>query len=166
MQWSIIVVGILVVISLIIDSRHYDVPILKVGDTLPAIELSNLNNEKITLAKSTGKPMLINLWVSWCTPCINELPLLNEAQQFSSGVEIIAINMGETALKIEPFQSRYDLTMPILLDPQLQMKQLFNVSGYPVSIMVTDSGTIQSIIYGEITDFNKLLEDLNKLSES
>lgn len=166
MQWSIIVVGILVVISLIIDSRHYDVPILKVGDTLPAIELSNLNNEQVNLAKSTGKPMLINLWASWCTPCINELPLLNEAQQFSSGVEIIAINMGETALKIEPFQSRYDLTMPILLDPQLQMKQLFNVSGYPVSIMVTDSGTIQSIIYGEITDFNKLLEDLNKLSES
>jgi len=166
MQWSISVIGIVVVISLIVGSRHNDVQTLKVGDTLPAIALSNLHNEEITLAQSTGKPMLINLWASWCTPCINELPLLNEAQQFSSGVEIIAINMGETALEIEPFQARYDLTMPILLDPQLQMKKLFNVSGYPVSILVTDNGTIQSIVHGEITDFNKLLEDLNRLNES
>ena len=167
MQWSIIVVGIVVVLSLIIGSRDSrDLPILKVGDTFPAIEFSNLNNEKIDIAQYMGKPMLINLWASWCTPCINELPLLNEAQQFVSGVEIVAINMGETALEIEPFQARYDLTMPILLDLQLQMKQLFQVSGYPVSIMITGEGTIQSIVLGEITDFNKLLEDLNSLSEN
>ncbi|MCR8659573.1 TlpA family protein disulfide reductase [Paenibacillus endoradicis] len=166
MQWSIIVVGILIIIYLVVGSRHNDVSILKVGDTLPAIELSNMNNEKIALAEFTGKPMLINLWASWCTPCINELPLLNEVQQFAPEVEVVAINMGETTLEIEPFQTRYDLTMPILLDPQLQMKQLFKVSGYPVSIMITDKGTIQSIVQGEITDFNKLLDDLQHLSES
>jgi len=166
MQWLIIVAGIMVVIFLLVGSKHDNIPVLKVGDTLPAIELSNMNNEKIVLSEFIGKPMLINLWASWCTACINELPLLNEAQQFAPEVEIVAINMGETVSEIKPFQARYDLTMQILLDPQLQMKQHFKVSGYPVSIMITDNGIVQSITYGEITDFNKLLEDLNSLSEN
>lgn len=165
MQWSIVLVVVIGMMILVIGSRDHNVQSVKVGDSLPEIELVDIYGESVALDNLSEKPMLINLWASWCTPCVNELPLLNEAQQFAPEVDIIAINMGETLAEIQPFQERYDLTMKVLLDSRLQMKKYFNVTGYPVSIFVAADGTMQNIKHGEITDFNALLADLHDLAK-
>lgn len=133
------------------------------NDIFPTVTLQDLTGEKKDLIAEQGKPMLVNLWATWCKPCVNELPLLNEVQQFVPEVTVVAVNMGETATEVEPFRERYDLTMPILMDKDLILKQMFQAAGYPLSIFVDSNGKVVSIHSGEITDFNELLKDMKAL---
>src|SRR5690606_25553012 len=122
--------------------------------------------EAVELSGYGDEPLLINLWATWCTPCINELPLLNEAQSFVPEVKIIAINMGDTTSEIETFVDRYDLTMSILRDETLSLKPIFNIRSYPMTILVNREGIVTQIIVGEITDFAQLLAMMRQTSLS
>lgn len=137
--------------------------IVTVGDSLPQIELLSLEDEKRTLKAQDG-PMLINLWASWCKPCINELPLLNEAQAFAPEVAFVAINMKEGLDKITPMIERYDLTMEVLRDEELAWKRALGVQGYPVSVLIDAEGTIQRIHHGAYTEIDEILEQIADIS--
>lgn len=137
--------------------------IVTVGDSLPQIELLSLEDEKRTLKAHDG-PMLINLWASWCKPCINELPLLNEAQAFAPEVAFVAINMKEDFDKITPMIERYDLTMEVLRDEELAWKRALGVQGYPVSVLIDAEGTIQRIHHGAYTEIDEILEQIADIS--
>ncbi|GIP15799.1 hypothetical protein J40TS1_14410 [Paenibacillus montaniterrae] len=132
--------------------------IVRAGDAMPAIELLELTGESTVLQPADGSPMLINLWASWCKPCINELPLLNEAQAFAPDVDFVAINMKEGLERIEPMIERYDLTMHILRDEQLAWKQALGIKGYPATVLVDGEGTIQHIHYGAYTSIEEILQ--------
>lgn len=137
--------------------------IVTVGDSLPQIELLSLEDEKRTLKAQDG-PMLINLWASWCKPCINELPLLNEAQAFAPEVAFVAINMKEGLDKITPMIERYDLTMEVLRDEELAWKRALGVQGYPVSVLIDAEGTIQRIHHGAYTEIDEILKQIADIS--
>nr|WP_285855785.1 TlpA disulfide reductase family protein [Paenibacillus camelliae] len=138
--------------------------IVTVGDSLPQIELLSLEGEKRTLKAAQDGPMLINLWASWCKPCINELPLLNEAQAFAPEVAFVAINMKEGLDKIKPMIERYDLTMEVLRDEELAWKRALGVQGYPVSVLIDAEGTIQRIHHGAYTEIDEILEQIAEIS--
>lgn len=159
-------VGIIAVILFIILQPKEKTSIIGVGDALPQIELLSLEDEAVTLQASQAGPMLINLWASWCKPCINELPLLNEAQAFAPEVTFVAINMKEGLERITPMIERYDLTMLVLRDEQLAWKQALGVQGYPVTVLVDADGTIQRVHHGAYTEIEEILEQLKAIAPS
>lgn len=165
LQWGIIVAACIsiVVITVNLNKEKNAVELVYLNDTFPTLTLQDLTGKTQDLIAEQGKPMLVNLWATWCKPCVNELPLLNEVQQFVPEVTVVAVNMGETATEVEPFRERYDLTMPILMDKDLILKQMFQAAGYPLSIFVDGNGKVVSIHSGEITDFNELLKDMKAL---
>lgn len=139
---------------------------VKLHEPLPSFTIQNMLGEAVDLSAYEDEPLLINLWATWCTPCVNELPLLNEAQTFVPEVKVIAINMGDSTAEINTFVDRYDLTMSILRDESLSLKPIFNARSYPMTIMVDRSGIVKQIVVGEITDFTQLLEMMRKTSLS
>ncbi|MFC6334585.1 TlpA family protein disulfide reductase [Paenibacillus septentrionalis] len=158
------IVGIAVVVWFQAQSASKRPDIVKVGDKLPQIELLQLDGAPVTLDAATNGAMLINLWASWCKPCINELPLLNDAQAFAPNVSFVAVNMQEELERIKPMIERYDLTMQVLRDEQLAWKRALGVQGYPVSVLVDANGIIQHIHVGAYTEIEEILAHTAKLA--
>jgi len=168
---SIAIVIIAIMIAAVYIYQDYEakqagVSIARVGDTMPSIALLNLAGEVTSVQElnAHSAPMLINFWASWCKPCINELPLLNEAQSFVPQVTFVAINMNEGLDKIEPFIQRYDITMTMLRDEQLSWKKALAMRGYPLTILVTAEGVIQHIHTGAYTSIEEIIEQASSLT--
>jgi thiol-disulfide isomerase/thioredoxin len=81
------------------------------GQDAPAITLSDPAGTTLALGELTGKPTLVNLWATWCVPCVTEMPLLNDlAAELGDGVRVLTVNEDlKGAEVVEPFFAERDL---------------------------------------------------------
>ncbi|BBH20188.1 thiol-disulfide oxidoreductase ResA [Paenibacillus baekrokdamisoli] len=154
---SLLLILILLIVGYVIVQKksesHY---LIKIGQTAPNFALSGLNGEEIYLSDYRGKGVLLNFWASWCNPCVNELPLMNEAYKLLGDVEIVAVNMGEKEETVKKFVNRYDLEFPVLLDLKNSVKRKYHVSGLPVTLLIDKQGKIIKVLVGELNSFEKI----------
>lgn len=79
---------------------------------LPDVALTDLNERPVRLADLPGdRPTVVNLWASWCPPCIREMPVLEEAQQRYPGINVVFVNQGEHPQTIRQFLIEQDLAL-------------------------------------------------------
>lgn len=140
------------------DSTDYAV----IGEQAPSFKLANLQGETVDLADYEGKGVLLNFWASWCNPCVNELPLINEAYKLS-GVDVLAINVGENAETAQRFAERYELAFPIVLDEEMDIKRQYRVSGLPLTVLINSDGELVERHEGELTEMADILALLGKI---
>ena len=131
------------------------------GQPIPAIELPGLDGEPTSLASlQAGRPMLVNVWASWCGPCIEEMPELQRfaTAQGANGVQVVGIALDEVA-NVRDFLSKVQVSYPILIDaagPADAGVRLGNPKGVlPYSILVSADGIllkqrIGPFVHGEI----------------
>lgn len=134
------------------------------GDAIPTITLPDLDGTPRTLpADFGGRPLLVNLWASWCGPCIEEMPELDRyaAQQGDNGVQVIGIALDDAAA-VEAFLQRIPVRYPILVDapgPRDAGVQLGNPRGVlPYTALVSADGRllkqrIGPFVHGELDDW-------------
>lgn len=84
------------------------------GDMLPDLVLSTLDGQSRALAAYRGRPLLINLWASWCAPCVAELPTLDRARADAPGITVLGIAMDAPA-RVCGFLDAHPVGYPILL---------------------------------------------------
>lgn len=132
------------------------------GETAPSFSLQDLDGETVQLSDYKGKGVLLNFWATWCTPCVNELPLLNEAYKIT-GVDMVAINVGEEAQDVQKFVDRYDLVFPIALDSDMQIRQTYGVVGLPVTLLVDADGVLISRHDGQLTEMADIMNLMNTI---
>lgn len=143
-----------------------DVTPAKVGDPMPPIVLPDLEGNSIDLAaKYRGKRLLINVWASWCGPCIEEMPELQRftATQGTEGVQVVGLAL-DTAEGVQDFLSRVPVSYPIVLDtpgPADASVWLGNAKGVlPYTVLVGADGRIERqkigpFQHGEISGWAK-----------
>ncbi|MDO3676944.1 thiol-disulfide oxidoreductase ResA [Paenibacillus ehimensis] len=124
---------------------------VEVGKKAPDFTLTNLQGQTVQLSDYDGTGVLLNFWASWCDPCVNEMPLLNEAYGRMPGVEILAVNMGETKEKASQFADRHRLKLPILLDSNGDVKKRYKIGGLPTTYLIDVKGRIVQKFSGELT---------------
>lgn len=130
-----------------------DVP--EQGEQAPDFTLQTLEGEEIRLSDYRGKGVLINFWASWCEPCKSEMPAIERRyQKFKEkGFEVLAVNTGESDLSVKGFVRGYNLSFPILLDPDKEVTlERYHIGPLPSSIFVKPDGTIYKIVKGEMND--------------
>lgn len=136
---------------------------VEIGNRAPNFELANLQGEKVKLSDYRGQGVFLNFWATWCEPCINEMPLMNQVYKQVPGVEILAVNVGQKKSAVSQFADELGFTFPILLDSNNETKGLYKIGGLPVTILINEKGEIVDKITGELNSSNDVLDLMKKI---
>lgn len=119
---------------------------------LPTLALTSLQGDTVNLAQFEGKPTVVNLWATWCPPCVREMPVLHEAQAANPAVNFVFINQGETAQRVAGWLAARNLALRnVLLDTRGQALGVFNQRGLPTTLFFDAKGRLVGARTGELS---------------
>lgn len=117
----------------------------------PAFDLADPDGKRYRLSDYAGKVLVVNFWATWCPPCRKEMPsmqsLWNQLQP--EGVELIAIDFGESANDVTAFAATTGIELPLLLDPTGAVVHQFEAGGLPATYIVDKQGRLAYKAAGE-----------------
>ena len=111
----------------------------------PAFDLPTLTGGKVKLSDYRGKVLFINFWATWCATCKVEMPSMEKLyQRFKEyDFEMLTISVDKDQSLIAPFVKEYNLTFPVLLDPDSEVaKKDYKTTGVPETFVVDKNGII------------------------
>lgn len=128
--------------------------ILQVGDDAPDFALVDMNGEKHQLSEYKGQGVFLNFWGTWCKPCEREFPLMDKQYQEykDQGLQILAVNVGESDFVVQKFIDRKGLTFPVLIDDNKSVMETYNINPLPTTLLINPEGKIEKIITGEMNE--------------
>ncbi len=122
------------------------------AEPLPAFAFEQLEGGRLDLAALRGKPVLINLWASWCGPCVREMPMLADAQRERPDVQFVFLNQGEAPAVVAKWLASQRLTLRhVAIDEQRQASAVFRQAGYPTTLLFDGSGRLVAKRTGELS---------------
>ena len=136
------------------------------GTVAPALVLNDLDGKPQALEQWRGKLLLVNFWASWCAPCIEEMPLLVEAQATyaARGFQIVGPAMDEVDA-VREMAARLRINYPLMADfaqVDAAMQTLGNTAGaLPFSVLIAPDGTILKTLLGGLSreQLQRLIEE-------
>jgi peroxiredoxin len=119
------------------------------GRQAPAFELTALDGRQVSLSSLRGKAVVLSFWASWCAPCKEEMPLLEElrAEWEPAGVEVWGIT-NESAAKTRAWLDEHEFDLPTLVDDQRRVFQSYEADQIPVSVVLDREGKVVSYLQG------------------
>jgi thiol-disulfide isomerase/thioredoxin len=119
---------------------------------LPTATFEHLDGRRTVLGQTDGKPIVINLWASWCPPCRREMPLLAKVAARRHDVAFLFVNQGEDGAKISTYLASSGLSLSdVLLDPLGETARHYRTPGLPSTLFVGSDGKLRSVQIGEIS---------------
>lgn len=124
-----------------------------VGAAASSFELKSLDGKPVGLTTFRGKPLMINFFASWCDPCREEMPLINElaARAGKEGYGVLGIAVEDTRAAIMQYAQEAKLVFPIALDLNSTVKRAYRIFGPPATFFIDGQGTIRHVVIGPIT---------------
>ena len=123
-----------------------------VGKAAPAFTLEGLDGAKVSMADLKGKVVVLDMWATWCGPCVMSLPhldqLYKDLKAKNAAVAIYAVNLQETADKVGPFVKRKGWTLPVLLDLEGSVAKQYKADAIPETVVVGKDGTVKKVFVG------------------
>jgi peroxiredoxin len=118
---------------------------VRVGLSAPDITYPGLDGKKVSLSDYRGKVVFVNIWATWCPPCVEEMPSMQKLYQKlkSENFEILAVSIDSQGAKVvAPFMKKYKLTFPVLIDSMGTIKRIYKATGVPESYIIDKDGII------------------------
>lgn len=133
---------------------------------MPALVLNDRHGQAVPLTSLAGKPMVINLWATWCGPCRREMPVLVEAQQTRTDVRFVFADQGESTAQIRRYLQDHDLSpQHVLVDINSELSQHYRAPGFPTTLFFDAEGQLKDMHIGELSHAT-LRDRLQKLIPS
>jgi peroxiredoxin len=146
---------------------------VKVGSPAPNFTFPDLTGKKVNLSDYRGRVVFLNIWATWCPPCVDEMPSMEKLyNKFKSDqFEILAVSVdGQGQKVVAPFMERLNLTFPALLDTKSKIRNIYGVTGIPESFIIDKNGIIVKKVIGPRDwakpDVSRFFEDLLQTSPS
>ena len=117
----------------------------------PAVSFVDLAGNPASLSEFNGKVVLVNLWATWCEPCLREMPSLERLQsRLGDKIVVVAISEDRGGSKtVEPFVGKLGLkSVKIYLDPKSAVERAFKVQGLPTSFLIDREGRVLGRVEG------------------
>jgi peroxiredoxin len=120
------------------------------GGPAPAFELTNLAGQQGALREYKGQVVMVNFWATWCGPCQQEMPLLDQMYKKykPAGFTLIGVNVDKEAPAVKELLARKPVSFPVLLDPANQVSKAYHVDEMPSSVIIDRKGQIRYIHRG------------------
>jgi len=149
------------------NERSESVAKVAIGKPAPDFTLQTVDGRSITLSSLRGKVVLVNFWATWCPPCREEMPSMEEMYRnyAPGGLELLAINVEENGPQVLPdFLKAHPHTFPVLMDTAAKVQNSYGVFQFPETYIVDRNGIIVDKVIGAIdwTAPSSLIE-LNRL---
>ena len=114
------------------------------GGPAPALTLVDVHGRQVSLQDYRGKVVFLNFWATWCVPCREEMPALEELHQtfHPQGLVILAVNFREGLEPIKAFVVQRQLSFPILLDPSGAVFRAYTAIGLPTAYLISREGRL------------------------
>lgn len=134
------VLGVAVIVlwaSMTSPGRHGSPP-------APSFVLRDLSGKAVKMDDLRGKVVLLNLWATWCPPCIQEMPTLEKLSQRMVGRDfvLLAVSEDENSSAVAPWIAKRGFTFPVLLDERGQVGADLGITGYPETFVIDRRGRI------------------------
>lgn len=131
----------------------------------PLVALAGGETSLQALAEEEGKPMVVNIWATWCPPCRREMPVFETAQQENQDVTFVFVNQGEQASQIQGFINDTELTLDnILLDVPNALGPVLGIMALPTTLYYNAQGRLVDSHMGEVSRAT-LQRSLNRLEQ-
>lgn len=121
---------------------------IKEGELAPNFELETLDGDHVQLSDYRGKKVLLNFWATWCGPCRQEMPAMQDFyEEFGDDIEILAVNVTSSEKSIDDVQDfidEFEFTYQTLLDTDMDVSNIYMAVGLPTTYFIGTDGIIQA----------------------
>jgi len=139
------------VVSLFVRGTTKDGKIISYGDRAPGFSLETLDGKTVSLADFRGKVVMVHFWATWCPPCVEEMPTLEQLARSMSAkdFEILAVSEDEGgAAAVNAFMQKNGLSIPVLLDPSGQTAKRYGTFKFPETYVIDREGVVRDKAIG------------------
>jgi len=123
------------------------------GNPAPAWEGETLDGTVVALANLEGEVVMLNIWATWCAPCIREMPGLEALHRHfdGEGLQVVGASVDRSSARgdVASFVDELDVTFTILLDPDQRVMNRFRTMGVPETFLIGRDGVIAHRWIGE-----------------
>jgi cytochrome c biogenesis protein CcmG/thiol:disulfide interchange protein DsbE len=118
--------------------------VVEVGDTATNFTITTTAGEKVSPKSFGGKVLVLNFWASWCAPCVEEAPSLNEFAKTlkDSGVVVLGVSVDKNDQQFENFVKRFDVLYPTARDPHQNLSYRYGTYKIPESYIIDRNGKV------------------------
>jgi len=127
------------------------------GAAAPDFTLKSNSGENLRLAEQRGDVVLLNFWASWCGPCRQEMPHLNELQQRYQplGLKLYGVNVDESNSDAMRAIKELKVAFPVLFDNSNVVAKLFDVDAMPTTVIIDRDGNMRYLHRGYKAGYEK-----------
>jgi thiol-disulfide isomerase/thioredoxin len=125
------------------------------GDAMPPYKAEGLDGKPFDLAGEKGKVVLLNVWATWCGPCVFEIPHLNELHQTygARGLEVLGVSVDDTGVEpVRDFVKERKIGYPVVIDADGRIANVLQTTVLPTSVLISRDGRIVWRQLGAITE--------------
>jgi peroxiredoxin len=136
------------------------------GQPAPDFALKSSTGENVRLSEYRGDVVMINFWATWCGPCRQEMPLLDElySRYQRVGFNLLGVNIDDDSRRAMRMIEELGVNFPVLFDARKEVSELYDVEAMPVTVIVDREGTVRYIHHGYKPGYeDKYLDQIRSL---
>lgn len=120
------------------------------GQKAPDFALRSVDDGNIRLSEFYGDVVMLNFWATWCGPCRQELPVLEELQKKfqRAGFTVLAVNVDSPDIDVADYLKSFEITYPVLLDEAHSVVKSYDIRAMPGSVFLSRDGEVRHVHLG------------------
>lgn len=141
--------ALLISLSCISLTAHATPGEVRMGDILPDGPMQGLTGHSLMLSDYRGKPLIINVWASYCSPCLSEMGSLEQLQKrYSKDLNLIGISIDDYSDRAKVFLHKARTTFPHYIDHELKLENMLGADSIPFTLLIDAQGRVLHKIRG------------------